>query len=65
MLKQALHDKGITQAELARRIGRHPVTISRYVSGARPIPPEVARLISFSTGISLSVILPERQEVTA
>ena len=65
MLQQALRDRGITHAELGRRIGRHPVTISRYVSGARPIPPELARLISVTCGIPLSAILLEREEVTA
>ncbi len=65
MLQQALRDKGITHAELARRIGRHRVTVTSYVSGARPLPYNLARLISFSTGIPLSSILPEREEVKA
>lgn len=59
MLKAALRKKGITYAELGRRIGRHPVTIAKYVTHVRPIPPSVARLISLSTGIPLVDILKD------
>lgn len=55
-LKQALRDKGIPRDELARRIHRSVRTIYRYVDEGWPIPPEMALLISLSTGIPLAVI---------
>ena len=55
-LKEALKQKGLTYHELGRRIGRHEQTIAKYARGAKPIPPEVARLISFSTGIPIAEI---------
>ncbi|KKL71529.1 hypothetical protein LCGC14_2094010 [marine sediment metagenome] len=69
-LKAALVLKGITQTELARRIHRSRQYLSELLNGHRPIPPDVAKLISFSTGISLAAIqpdgyLPEREEVKA
>ena len=56
-LKEALKQKGLTYHELGRRIGRHEQTIAKYARGAKPIPPEVARLISLSTGIPLQEIM--------
>ena len=55
-LKQALREKGITRPELARRIHRSERTIYRYVDEGFPIPPEMALLISMSTGITLATI---------
>lgn len=65
MLAELLREKGITNGELGRRIGRSSETVSRYATGSRPIPPEVARLISLSTGIPLSQVLFVREEATA
>lgn len=35
----------LTQVQLGRVIGRHPITISDYERGVEPIPPIVARLV--------------------
>ena len=55
-LREELRDRKITYHELGRRIGRHEQTIAKYARGAAVIPEEVARLISLSTGIPLSLI---------
>lgn len=57
MLKEILAGKGITAAELGRRINRSPRMVNYYLSGEWPIPSDVARNIAFTTGIKLSVIL--------
>ena len=55
-LREELRKRGVTYSELGRRIHRHEQTVARYARGADPIPPEVALLISMSTGIPLAVI---------
>lgn len=40
-LKDALYALGITQKELAKRIGVNPVTVSRYLSGGQFPDPEL------------------------
>lgn len=37
-LKRAREDAGIEQEEAARRLGVHPMTLSRYERGVRPVP---------------------------
>lgn len=62
MLKEKLAEKGITPAELGRRINRSPRMVNYYLSGEWPIPSDVARNIAFMTGIKLSVILGNGKE---
>ncbi len=57
MLKEMLAAKGITPTELGRRINRSPRMVNYYLSGEWPIPPDVARNITFTTGIKLAVVL--------
>ena len=61
-LKQALRDKAISHDELARRIHRSVRMVYRYVDEGFPIPPEMALLISMSTGIPLPVIQGNSKE---
>lgn len=63
-LREELRTRRLTYAELGRRVHRHEQTIAKYARGALPIPPDVARLISLSTGIPLVTILP-MEEVSA
>lgn len=56
-LREELQKRKITYAELGRRVNRHEQTIAKYAVGARPLPFEVAVLISVSTGIPLSAII--------
>lgn len=49
MLKEVLAAKGITPAELGRRINRSPRMVNYYLSGEWPIPSDVARNIASST----------------
>jgi transcriptional regulator with XRE-family HTH domain len=56
MLKEILAAKGITTAELGRRINRSPRMVNYYLSGEWPIPSDVARNIAFTTGIKIDVI---------
>jgi SOS-response transcriptional repressor LexA len=46
LVKAAMKDKGMTQVELASRIGKDQTLISRYVSGKIEISVEVARSIA-------------------
>ena len=65
-LKAELVRRGISQTDLARRVHKGRQYLNELLNGHRPIPPDVAKLISFSTGIPLSVILPEdSQEATS
>ena len=64
-LREELRQRKITYAELGHRVNKHEQTIAKYARGALPIPPDVARLISLSTGIPLSVIVPDRETVSA
>ena len=64
-LREEARKRGLTYSEIGRRVGRHEQTIAKYARGAKPLPPEVARLISMSTGIPLALILPEREGVSA
>ena len=56
-LKAELVRRGISQTELARRIHKGRQYLNELLNGHRPIPPDVAKLISFSTGIPLTTIL--------
>lgn len=62
MLKEALAEKGISPAELARRIHRSDRMVYYYLSGQWPISPGTAKLIAFSTGIPVRVILGDGKE---
>ncbi len=55
-LREELRKRKVTYAELGRRIHKHEQTIAKYARGALPIPPDVAMLISFATGIPLAII---------
>ena len=55
-LREELRQRKITYGELGRRVNKHEQTIAKYMRGALPIPPDVARLISLSTGIPLAAI---------
>ena len=61
-LKAELVRKGISQTDLAGRIHKGRQYLNELLNGHRPIPPDVAKLISFSTGISLAVILGDGKE---
>ena len=62
MLKEILAKKGITAAELGRRINRSPRMVNYYLSGEWPIPIDVARNISFTIRIKLADILGDGKE---
>ena len=55
-LKAELARKGISQTDLAGRIHKSRQYLNGLINGHQAIPPDVAKLISFSTGIPLSVI---------
>lgn len=61
-LKAELVRRGITQTELSRRVHKGRQYLNELLNGHRPIPPDVAKLISFSTGIPLAVILGDGKE---
>ena len=46
MVKQALKDKGMKQAELASRIGRDQTLVSRYFSGGIEVSDQAARAMA-------------------
>lgn len=49
-LKTFLEKSGVSQAELARRIGVTPSFISQWMTGHRPIPAEQVLPIEQATG---------------
>ena len=55
-LKAELVRKGISQTDLARRIHKSRQYLNELLNGHQPIPPDVAKLICFTTRIPLSVI---------
>jgi len=44
-VKRLREQLGLTQPELAKEIGVHPITVSRWETGARSIPEPVAKLL--------------------
>lgn len=56
-LREALRRRGLTYRQVGDRVNRHEQTIAKYARGAEPIPDDVARLISFATGIPLAEIV--------
>jgi addiction module HigA family antidote len=54
LLVEALAERGMTQAELARRIARPLKTVSEIATGKAAITPETAIQLEFALGISAS-----------
>lgn len=48
-LRSYLSGRGETQAQFAARIGVHPISVSRYVTGRRLPEPDVIRRIVVAT----------------
>jgi transcriptional regulator with XRE-family HTH domain len=44
--KRRRTELGYTQAALAKQLGVHPMTVSKWETGAQPIPEPVARLLA-------------------
>lgn len=71
MLKQARESSGLTQEELAAKVGMSQPTISRLESGFGPRGPEVETIMRFVHGCDLELIVGtaaprdviERQEI--
>ena len=61
-LKKLLHEKNITQAVLAKVIGRDIVTVNRYCQGVRNVPLEDAINIAEYFKIRPEILLFGRQE---
>lgn len=59
-LKAELARKGLTNKEVARRIGIGRDYFSQVLCGRAPLNERLARDISLATGIPLSVIVPGR-----
>ncbi len=53
LLRQARHQRGITQAELAARLGRPQSFVSKYESGERRLDLVELRQICKALGVSL------------
>ncbi len=54
ILLEALHDRGVSQSELARRMGRPIKTINEIVNGKAAITPDTAIQLERTLGISAS-----------
>lgn len=55
-LKAELARKGISQTDLARRIHKSRQYLNGLINDHQPMPPDVAKLICFTTRIPLSVV---------
>lgn len=53
LLKQRLAERGIKQADLARRTNIHPRLISHYVNDTKPMPPNHMYTIAKSIGVNM------------
>jgi transcriptional regulator with XRE-family HTH domain len=56
-LIEYLHISGITQAELARRVGITPVELNRFIQGKREPRVKNLRKIAKATGISIEKLI--------
>ncbi len=54
--RQVRKDLNLTQAQLAEKLGVHPITISHYETGARKI--------ALATAIAVQTFRPESREPT-
>ena len=61
MVKAAIRAKGITQAELARKIGRDQTLISRYLSGQIEVSDKAARPIAEALDMNFEELLRQLQ----
>jgi transcriptional regulator with XRE-family HTH domain len=61
-LADARRSASLTQAELAVRIGRNPLTVSRWERGINPVPKTLYPLLPMVLDVSWP---PERVEVNA
>ena len=60
-IKLAREDAGMTQADLARKVGlEHPQSVSRYERGETEVPPKRLRAIAEATGRPMSFFVAER-----
>jgi len=66
-LRAELRRRGLTQREVARRMGVHEAHVSYLLAGKRPMSPRMGRLLSWATGISLVLVLDshEGKEIVA
>jgi len=60
-LRRELQRRGLTQREVARRMGVTEGHLSYLLAGKRPMSPRMGRLLSWATGISLVLILDEHE----
>ena len=56
-LKKARCEKGLTQGDLADKIGKSQSVVSRYESGDSPIDTATAPLIAAALGLSIIEVL--------
>ncbi len=56
-LKAQIVRKGLSQTEVARRIGVSPQHLNAVLNGYEPLTERTARDIAFATGLPLSVVL--------
>ena len=61
-LKEILDDRGLTQAELAERMGRPKKTINEIIKGKAAITPETALQLELVLGIPASFWTAREQE---
>jgi len=59
IVKEALRNKGMTQVELARRIGRDQSLVSRYVQGQIEVASKTARSIAEELDIDAEGLLEQ------
>lgn len=62
IVKKALRNKGMTQVELARRIGRDQSLVSRYVQRQIEVASKTARSIAVELGMDTEELLKQLEQ---
>lgn len=58
-IRKIREDKGLTQSELAKRIGVKPPTISRYESGSNKPSSETLNKIAVALGVDVNMLFDD------
>ncbi|WP_414717122.1 helix-turn-helix domain-containing protein [Stenotrophomonas sp. UBA7606] len=56
-LRPARKKQGLTQAEVAARVGRDQATVAKWERGQHPVPPDIAPTVAKVLGLTVLDVL--------